>query len=313
MKKYLFSVIVIVVLFVSAYSIKEQNKNLETEETEVSSEKCVLEVAEERAKKGDSDAMFLLGYIYSEGIQIEIDTVKSIYWLDKAIELDNTEAMYYKAFESKSFNIGIEEMTDLCKRGAKLGNANCMQALAMLYGAGLDGNTDDSLYYHWLHEAAKAGNPVAMYNVALFYYGGNGVKENHKTAMEWFKKGTEKLDEKCMLGLAEGYLYGDGIAMDREKGVEWAKKSAALGNQDAFVFIAELFKTGIGLEKDMEKANKLYKASDDIKSGNKDEAMQLFYEIFPELEKYTNETVEKISRNDVLVRYIEKLGFKPKK
>lgn len=307
MKIYLFAVIVLVALFVSACATKEQNKNTEKEDTEISSQKSLLELTQERADKGDSDAMFLLGYMYSEGIHTEKDSVKSIYWLDKAIKLDNAEAMFYKAFECKNSNANVKEMADLCKRGAKLGNANCMQTLALLYGAGLDGNTDKSLYYHWMEEAAKAGNTEAMYSVALFYFIGDGVKQNRATSAEWLKKGSEKFNKKCMLGLAECYLYGDGIAIDKKKGVDFAKKSAALGNQDAFVFVAELFKTGIGLEKDMEKANMMYKACDDIKSGNKDEAMGILYSIFPELEEYAQKTIEKIQKDDVLIKYLDSI------
>jgi TPR repeat protein len=167
---------------------------------------------EKAADKGDANAMFELGVLYSNGQDsngqgVPQDYAKAREWFEKAADKDNSGAMFY---------------------------------LGVLYADGLGVAQDYSKAREWYEKAADKGHAGAMSNLGVFYGNGQGVAQDYTKAREWFEKAAEKDDTNAMGNLGLLYENGDGVAKDHAKAREWYEKAADKGHAGAKAQLEQL-------------------------------------------------------------------------
>jgi TPR repeat protein len=99
---------------------------------------------------GYSLAQANLGLMYSEGIGVAKDDQRAAYWYAKAADRGNTSAQYNLGVmyeEGKGVPANEKKAMQWYCRGVTRGEANAMGRVKRMYGADLDGVTDDELKY----------------------------------------------------------------------------------------------------------------------------------------------------------------------
>jgi hypothetical protein len=127
------------------------------------------------AENGSVEAQRELSFNYEKGVGVEIDKVKSAFWLWRA---------------------------------AKSGDADSQTMLGWYYqyGIGFEKNTSQAI--KWLEKAAEQGDVNGQANLGLIFFFGSGVKQNLLLARMWltisevngraFDKSTRNLIESKM-------------------------------------------------------------------------------------------------------------------
>lgn len=191
------------------------------------------------ADKGDRDAQFQLGWMYSEGIGVEQNYSTAVYWYRKAAENNHAKAQcnlgscYANGTGvAQSISEGFKWTLKAYKNGDDLAKSNMV------------------LYFNEFKSLAENGNKNAVYYTAYCYYEGYGTSKNYYNALKWFKIGAERGDDYCQNFLAIMYDEGKGTNVDKISAIYWFKKSAEQGNRGAQMNLAQRYKLGIDVEQD---------------------------------------------------------------
>ena len=94
-----------------------------------------IESIQQTANNGDTHAMTNLGLAYFRGINTEQSNEKSLYWVSKAAELGNDEALYTLGVFHFDGLAGVAKDTDkacdLCRQAAAQGHGEAMVFLGL--------------------------------------------------------------------------------------------------------------------------------------------------------------------------------------
>ena len=117
--------------------------------------RSVIDDVERLALAGNSEASFLMGTAYAEGLAMPLDPVIAIEWYRKAATLGNTLALH------------------------NMGN---------VYAAGTSVAQDDAQAVAWWLQAANKGDAIPQYRLAEMYEQGRGVEQNLEEALRWYRE-----------------------------------------------------------------------------------------------------------------------------
>jgi len=117
--------------------------------------RSVIDDVERLALAGNSEASFLMGTAYAEGLAMPLDPVIAIEWYRKAATLGNTLALH------------------------NMGN---------VYAAGTGVAQDDAQAVAWWLQAANKGDAIPQYRLAEMYEQGRGVEQNLEEALRWYRE-----------------------------------------------------------------------------------------------------------------------------
>ena len=108
------------------------------------------------AKEGEAMSQYNLGFLYSQGKQLEQSDSKAVYWWRKA---------------------------------ANQGHAMAQNNLGIMYLQGKGGlERSEEEAAKLFRQAAEQGYMEAQHNLAVLLVKGQGVEKNQKEAVEWFRK-----------------------------------------------------------------------------------------------------------------------------
>jgi len=128
------------------------------------------------AKKGDGEAAYLLGVIYSHDKGKARDYQMAAQWYDKAAE---------KGLKEAQFNLGF-----MLYQGA--GDAGDKKSVA----------ADPKAAAGYLTSAAQQGVPMAQHLLSMLYLRGSGVAANYTEALRWGSMAAENGIEESMFNTA---------------------------------------------------------------------------------------------------------------
>ena len=152
-KNLLISFLLILIVFLSIQSLSFANPNLKDgiDAYNIKNYKEAYGIFSQLSKQGDSQARYILGTMYLNGLGVKKDLSKTLYWWEKSAQL-NKEALY---------------------------------GLGFLYslGQGVELNYKKSFDY-W-QKAAYLGSSYAQYRLGLLYYEGD-IEKNYIDAYAWF-------------------------------------------------------------------------------------------------------------------------------
>ena len=188
------------------------------------------------AEKNNDMAQYNLGYsIYEAGSE------ESLYWLNKAAENNNLQAIMYLA--SYYHNQDIKKAI-YYQKGAELNDSQAMLELSYLYENGEGVEKDDKKAVELLEEAFRLQNLEAMNELSIRYLEGRGVERNYEMAEALFNNiisldeslsEKEKASYNVYYQLAERYeefAKDDNAALEAYKqGYEIEKKETKRDNK----------------------------------------------------------------------------------
>ena len=230
-----------------------------------------LESLEKLANEGNTDAMFLVGYIYDYVfVDQKADYEKAYAWYEKSMN-DNIYAKSCMAILTR-YGLGTEKNEEnarnIFEEVSKELNEDQIEEVAYagiayeligcLYEDGLLGDVDYEKAKSYYEKAEKLGNPIAINDLGYVYEMGIGVEQDYEKAREQYEKAAELGNARAMNNL--GYMYEEamGIGQDYDEARKWYEKAAEQGLSAAMNNLGYMYYLGNGVEKDEEEAKKWY-------------------------------------------------------
>lgn len=172
----------------------------------------------EKAKNGDEKFQYILGLIYTRGvnlgsIQQEPDTEKGRYWLEKASDngVANASAVLSEIYrQGLDVDKNMEKSLSLLKKSASCGYADAQYELAKMYFDKNNNFFSLKKAAYWYEKAAENGILRAIPQIAIFYESGTGVDQSDSKAFYWYKKGVSKNEIFSISKIAPMYEKGVG-------------------------------------------------------------------------------------------------------
>ena len=130
------------------------------------------------------------------------DINKAKYWLERAVEHGNTEAMRFMAYRYRDGDLELK-----------------------------DGENKSKLIFEYFAKAAELGDRYAQREIAKIYYYQNepisnmNLSDAFSNAFLWFQKAAEQNDNDSAYFLGWMYEKGQYVKKDIEKAIEWYTKS----------------------------------------------------------------------------------------
>lgn len=223
------------------------------------------------ADSGDSDSMWMLGYIYKNQADFDTKYAESAKWYKNYIQfpLVKKEYAFQELGELYMYGgFGLEKNLAQARiyfeRLVESGWSNKDYSkfpsynLTLLIGQQMAGYTKDDTDYVKagkffeknkpnaafapLKQSAEYNNPDAMELLGLMYKYGIGVKQDFAEAVTWFRKAAEKELPYSMLSMGKFYDKGNSVTQDDATARGWYKKSALAGNEEAKTILTEKMK-----------------------------------------------------------------------
>lgn len=200
------------------------------------------------AEQGMDFAQLILGYGYKNGVCVDQDYKKALFWYKKA---------------------------------AKQGNDRAQSRLGDMYSEGLGVEQDYKEAAKWYQRSAAQNYGGAQYALGAMYYQGLGVKQDYEKAIDLLSRAYEadySIDqaeynvfgtlpkehyylERSQLALSKEYLLGQDRPRDIPKAYALTKAAAALDYALAQLELGFMYSLGIGTPKDEYEAMNWFKTA----------------------------------------------------
>ena len=222
----------------------------------------------EMESNGNASAVAVLAQFYLYGIGVAKDTELAVELFDRAIDMGCGEAawelgrQYYnndtELYQNRSKAVQIFE------KGAALGDASCMGALAQCYLFGNGVAENHSKAFENAIKAAKAGDVNGIHVAAICYDDGLGTNRDAGAAYTWYKEYLEYEpdDDEVMLRialcLADPYeIFGIRPTGDMlNEAFYYAGKAVEKGNVEAHLIVGWFYERGEVVPCDYDMAHK---------------------------------------------------------
>ncbi len=244
------------------------------------------------ANLGSVEAIAMLGECYVDGIGVEEDVEKAIYYYDKAIVLGSANALFYKA-QLYYIGIGVEVDHDkafhllskavlggcidatyylgechMCGYGTAKDidkavmyflmapdNDRALCMLGYIYGSTIYDKKDIDISLSFFERASYKNNVVAMFELALLYE----YKKNYTEAVAWLEVASMHNFAKAQFKYGDFYEKGLGVEKDHKKAVFWFNEAAVNEDIDGLFIMHEIYlndKDFLNKDKGLEYLNK---------------------------------------------------------
>jgi len=243
-----------------AYRLMEEAKALKVED---------LQVLENKADAGDSDAQARLALAYHAGVLLRKDDAEALRLLHLAAGRGSMAAEESLGIFSET-GIGMErpdpaEALTWYEKAARQGSPDAATNIALMYANGKGVARDASQAVAWFQRAAEGGDSSAQYNLALMYERGDGVPQDFKQAVRWLTAAADQDLVPAILDLAELSLQPPDATLTSNVGraIQLYEKAADLGSAVAQSTLGTIFMKGISGKVDYELAAKWYRKAAD--------------------------------------------------
>ena len=258
---------------------------------------------EEKAIKGDADAMLELStcYRFAMGIKKDIDWAN--YWLECAAKAGSTKALTVltslgdngtglkdakrreldsivqrerQKLQNDDDDIAIDYSTynDALYRKAQSGDTKAQTFLGNCYYGGKGVAKDYGQAVYWYRKAADQGHAPAQYNLGTCYDDGKGVSQNYSQAVYWYRKAADQDHASAQNSLGYCYRHGNGVDKSDTQAVYWYRKSAEQGNKYGQSNLGFCYEYGYGVTKDINQAIYWYRKAADQGSDDAQDALK---------------------------------------
>lgn len=249
--------------------------------------KSVVSVIEEKAGKGDAEALYLLFYACQIGIKGQDAISLGNSFLQKSAAAGFIPAVYDNAlqvFKNKNYTDALNYFQKLDNEGVKKSAA----MIGIMYEEGYGVNKDVAAAIEWYNKGIAFGDAEAILCEADLYATGyedappdaakainlatraaakndgdamlflgvryidskQGVAKNIPAGIKWLKQAAEIGNRKAMLALGKAYFSeNNGIVKDEHAGLFWIKKAAEAGSPDAMLILSKFYNEGVVVDR----------------------------------------------------------------
>ncbi len=156
--------------------------------------KLALKRLKPLAKKGNSKAQYVIGYMYSAGLKVSQSDKKAFSWYAKSAASGNKYGQYYlaKAYaKGKGVSKSKVKANEWYLKAADNGEVKSQKLIGYKYesGSGFNQSYEKAAYYYQL--AAEQGNVSAAENLAELYVLGKGVPKDIKKAVKFLQQSVD--------------------------------------------------------------------------------------------------------------------------
>ncbi|HXW60352.1 MAG TPA: protein kinase, partial [Myxococcota bacterium] len=187
-------------------------------------------------------------------------------WLESRAKSGNIENQYYLGFCYK-FGIAVmkneEEAVVWYRRAADQSYSNAQTNLALCYKTGQGVAKDEKEAVVWFGRAADQGNTRAQYDLGVCYENGIGVVKDKREALVWYRRAADQGDIRAQCNLGICYQNGIGVQKNEREAVAWYRRAADQGNAGAQYNLGMCYQNGIGVQKNEREAVAWYRRAAD--------------------------------------------------
>ena len=222
---------------------------------------------EKAVAAGQTEAMTLMVRLFMQGEYDGIDSVKAAQMSIEAARDGIPDAQLYAGLaymDGVSVDKDYEKAAKYFRLAANQGSSDARTNLAYLYQEGLGVEKNEPKAFSLYRIAARAGNLNAMFQLAVCYEFGTGTSVDLDKAVEWYRKGAKEGDAFAMERL--GYLYSEGfgdVKPDAGMAFEWFLRAAMEGVTSSMTMVGHCYLKGIGVEASEEEAVKWLRMASD--------------------------------------------------
>ena len=218
-KRFLKVIIFIVIISISLYCEKKNNRN---DVISKASEEYLSKV--DGTKPGELDSLLISGIAsYGDG-----NKALAIRYFEKAYELGDIRGAV-KLYELYNTEKDMEKIKEWEIKAAEMGDADIQNNLAIRMKK--DGNFKDA--ERWYLEAIKKKNNKAMNNIGILYV----EEKKYYEAEKYYLKAIENGNKSALYNLGE--LYEEKLN-NKEEAMYWYKEAEGNGIKEAKVKVKEL-------------------------------------------------------------------------
>lgn len=190
------------------------------------------------SEQNNAEAFFLLSFCFLEGIGVQKDNEKAIYYLHKAVKLGDVTSML-KLYEIYVAKKKFSKSIFFVENAADKGNADANYALDIhnihnVYRDEIVVNLEKNLKY--LVESADEENKNAQSLLGILYFYGVKVQQDYKKSFYYFEKAATRHEPLAIMNLARCYENGYGIKKNEEIAINLYAKTLdvliCLGSND---------------------------------------------------------------------------------
>lgn len=163
------------------------------------------------AQMGDSNSQYDVGMMYLNGIGVDRNSTKSLYWLNEMLKqkkdadvLNRVGLMY---MTGQGTDIDYDKAESCFIKAADDGSPEALYNLGGLYETKNQYDKAISIY----SKAIKLTFPAAYSRIGVLYENGFGVKQDMKEAMKWYFFAASKGDAEGLRNLGRIYEGGSEI------------------------------------------------------------------------------------------------------
>ena len=204
---------------------------------------------------------------------------QAIFWLKKAADKDNVNALCLLAMLSESgyFPLSQEALISLWLKAAEGGVVDAIFRMGRIYEEGklVEINLDEA--EKWYRKADDLGHPEAMYRLKLMRQT-HFPDDNFEEAVKWMKAAAERKHPEAQFFLAEMYRNGIGGEQDPALALCWYEKAAQQGFIRAQFELGMIYFCGEGVEVDSAKALEWFVPSAKAGFGESQYMLGMIYE-----------------------------------
>ncbi|MFI3293266.1 MAG: tetratricopeptide repeat protein [Rikenellaceae bacterium] len=211
------------------------------------------------AEENFSEAQYIYGKLLLGRKSSPQNDSIAIDYINKAIELSNTEAMLFLG--ERYLNKDLDQYNAI--KGMELFrmadglNSDQAKGLISKYEQAL---SREEVFAYTMHFADE-GNADDMASLAYMYYHGLGVDVDYSKAFEYYEKSSEQRTENGYVGLGLCYYYGHGVDQDYDKAYENLVIGGQNGNSIAVSMLGQCYYYGYGVDQNYDKAFDLFTKS----------------------------------------------------
>lgn len=192
----------------------------------------------------NTDAMYRLGYLYSEGEMGEENISKCLDYFEVAISLGNPDAavMLGIMYEyGELVNVDYDKALELYQFSINKGRNDAYYNLGEIYRRKELWNQAVTAY----RKALDSGNMQAAFPMGVCYLNGLGVEQDDKKAVEFFELAYKDNDPNAPFFLGRMYFWGRGTKEDDVKAFQLMQEALEQEEDRAYLFLADIYRRGI--------------------------------------------------------------------
>ncbi|KAJ3314065.1 hypothetical protein HDV04_001096 [Boothiomyces sp. JEL0838] len=214
------------------------------------------------AANNGKDVITDLVLAYTNGLGIQKNTDKALWWLMKCVKLNHPPSQYLLGQWYKSGKLVKKDnskMVKLFRMAAEGGDVQAQYHFAKCLerGDGVKQNFYEA--FRWYYTASQQGSLKAINRVGYCFEKGVGVPKDHPRAVVFYREAANKGFAVAQYNLGLCYMQGLGVSKNSALAIEWFQNSASQDIALAHYQLGKCYEDGFGVDKDAHRASLYFK------------------------------------------------------